>query len=284
VPNSSLVGFSGFWIGSTVGAVALLVLAGMLVASLVYGRVLGQMLDWLSPLFDLLWIVAVALGVLLMMVLEEVLSLLLVEPGALGSQLRELFLRLSQLLDPLRAESAENGGAQAISPIWAVLQVAVCVAIPAAIILLVVLYTWHRGRRGPREEGDELRESLLSAGIVGRSLQAMLQAGKDRLSELVGLVDRFGLGSRFLSAVTIRRIYANLLRLAAEAGYPRAEAQTPHEYLETLHEALPGSEADVATITEAYVNARYGQVPDTREELQRIRDCWERVRTRQLRV
>ncbi|MCL7455348.1 MAG: DUF4129 domain-containing protein, partial [Anaerolineae bacterium] len=56
--------------------------------------------------------------------------------------------------------------------------------------------------------------------------------------------------------------------------------QTPYEYLSTLYQVLPGSEGDVQVITEAYVNAHYGQVPDTREELQRIRDCWERVRDR----
>jgi len=41
----------------------------------------------------------------------------------------------------------------------------------------------------------------------------------------------------------------------------------PAEYLETLHEALPGSEAKVRCITQAYVAAHYGQAPDTREEL-----------------
>jgi hypothetical protein len=98
------------------------------------------------------------------------------------------------------------------------------------------------------------------------------------MAELTGLVERFGLGARFLSAISIRRIYVNLVRLATEAGHPRAPTQTPYEYLDTLRKALPGNEEDVAIITEAYVNARYGQVPDSRQELQRIRDCWERVR------
>jgi hypothetical protein len=113
---------------------------------------------------------------------------------------------------------------------------------------------------------------------VARNLQAMLQAGRDRLGELVGMVGRFGLGSRFLSAISIRRIYANLVRLATDAGYPRLQSQTPNEYLETLYEALPGSEVDLTMITGAYVQAHYGQVPDSHEELQRIRDAWERVR------
>jgi hypothetical protein len=45
-----------------------------------------------------------------------------------------------------------------------------------------------------------------------------------------------------------------------------------------LQEAFPDREADVALITKAYVNAHYGQVPDSREEVRKIRECWERIR------
>jgi hypothetical protein len=96
---------------------------------------------------------------------------------------------------------------------------------------------------------------------------------------LASLVDQFGLGPGLLSAITIRRIYANLQRLAARSGYPRQAAQTPDEYLETLIQALPDCQDEVTTITAAYVQAHYGQVPDTRQELDRIRACWQRVRS-----
>ena len=62
---------------------------------------------------------------------------------------------------------------------------------------------------------------------------------------------------------------------------PRDKTETPYEYLETLHQAFPASEKDLTIITEAYVNAHYGEVPDSHEELQRIRDCWERARERE---
>jgi hypothetical protein len=69
--------------------------------------------------------------------------------------------------------------------------------------------------------------------------------------------------------------------MATEAGYPRDKTQTPYEYLATLHQAFPASEDEFTVITEAYVNAHYGQVPDSHEEIQRIRDCWERARSRE---
>ena len=67
------------------------------------------------------------------------------------------------------------------------------------------------------------------------------------------------------------------MRLATKAGYPREKTQTPYEYLAVLCELWPGSSGDMTRITDAYVNSHYGQVPDSREELDRIRQCWERV-------
>jgi hypothetical protein len=69
--------------------------------------------------------------------------------------------------------------------------------------------------------------------------------------------------------------------MATEAGYPRDKTQTPYEYLVTLHQAFPASEDEFTLITEAYVNAHYGQVPDSHEEIQRVRDSWERARSRE---
>ena len=40
-------------------------------------------------------------------------------------------------------------------------------------------------------------------------------------------------------------------------------------------------EDEFTIITDAYVNAHYGQVPDPHDEIQRLRDCWERARSRE---
>jgi hypothetical protein len=156
------------------------------------------------------------------------------------------------------------------------------VVLPVVIVSSILVFTWRRMRqRNAEEGGEESHESLLSAGVVANSLQSFLQDGLQRLGELAGLVRRFGPGTRFLAAVSIRRIYGNMVQMATEAGYPRDKTQTPYEYLATLHKAFPASEAEFTIITEAYVSAHYGQVPDSSEELQRIRDCWERARSRE---
>ncbi|MCB8918421.1 MAG: DUF4129 domain-containing protein [Ardenticatenaceae bacterium] len=90
------------------------------------------------------------------------------------------------------------------------------------------------------------------------------------------LRQRFGLLRQFRAA-TIRRIYGQLCQAAAAQGYARGTAETPYEYLATLARAWPQGTADAGLITDAYVRVRYGEVPETREELQAIRAAWRRL-------
>lgn len=277
LPSSSPVGFSGFWIGSTVVAVGGLVLLSMAVAVFFSGDGLRQVLRWLQPVWLALGFVLAALGALVLFLAEWLLGLFAIDISDIGLGFRDALRRLGELF--VAGAPPPQAPEPFRPPILAATQVALTVGVPLLIVLIVALVTWQRLRRNRRDRAGDTHESLLSARAVARNLLDLLRSGRDRLGDLAGLVDRFGVGQRFLSAVSIRRIYANLLRLATRAGYPRTATQTPFEYLETLYEALPGSEADVQRITQAYVDAHYGRVPDTREELQRIRDCWERVRT-----
>jgi hypothetical protein len=217
------------------------------------------------------------LGALVLILLEGLFSLLSIDLSTLGLGLQEAFQELGEFLSipPL---PPSLGDTSTRPPLLIAMQVLIAIAVPALIVAFVVLITWYRIRKSRGERRDESRESMLSAAVLASNLRAMFHTGRDRLGELVGMVGQFGLGSRFLSAISIKRIYANLVRLATDAGYPRFESQTPNEYLETLHEVLPGSKEDLTLITGAYVEAHYGQVPDSFEELQRIRDAWERVR------
>lgn len=56
-----------------------------------------------------------------------------------------------------------------------------------------------------------------------------------------------------------RQLYVNLQRWAASGGYPRHPQQTPLEFSRVLQAALPEGREDLTLITEAYLQARYGQ-------------------------
>jgi hypothetical protein len=283
LPNSTHAPFSGFWIGSSVGAVVVLVLLGTVVVFFFLGGGLATVFRWLTPLLFVLQIIIVGLGALVLILLDWVLAQFSIDLSVLAQGLQQMLQQLGQLLARPWPTPPPAPETQTRPLILGILQAAITIGIPLSIVLLVLLFTWHRlSRRRQRDPGDEARESLFSAGAVVRNLRTMVQDGLDRLGELAGLVSRFGPSARFLAAVSIRRIYANLVRLATEGGYPRAEAQTPYEYLQTLCKAWPGSQEDLEVITDAYINAHYGQVPDTRQELQRIRDCWERVRSQEI--
>jgi hypothetical protein len=279
LPNSTRVPFSGFWIGSTVAAVALLVLLGAALALFFAGGGLHRVLLLLSPLLRVVQAVVIAVGTLLVMLVEWVLGLFSLDLLGLGGQLQEALSQLGKMLEP-PAMTPPEGESQAWLVMTRGLQIFVTVVLPVLVVSAILFFTWRRLRQRSRDErADESRESLLTSGAVADRLQGLVQDGLGRLGELAGLMRRFGPGSRFLAAVTIRRIYGNMVRMATEAGYPRSKAQTPYEYLAILRQAFPAGDADVSTITEAYVNAHYGQVPDSQEELQRIRDCWERIRS-----
>jgi hypothetical protein len=110
-------------------------------------------------------------------------------------------------------------------------------------------------------------------GLVAADKGDLLRHGLGRLA------DRLRESMRFLYALSVRHIYANLCRLAASRGSPRLPQQTPNEYQERLVEAWPEHAAEIRTITQAYVRAHYGAVPDSREELDRIRHAWRRIQS-----
>lgn len=88
------------------------------------------------------------------------------------------------------------------------------------------------------------------------------------------LLRRLGFLQDWRTALSIRRIYRKMIRAAAGSGYPRMEAETPYEYLKTLQKVWPDYQTEAALITQAYVRVRYGEIPESKEELEAIRDAW----------
>lgn len=62
--------------------------------------------------------------------------------------------------------------------------------------------------------------------------------------------------------------------VAESFGYPRLEAETPYEYLTSLARVWPQAATETQLITQAYVRVRYGEIPETRAELEQILAAW----------
>jgi hypothetical protein len=68
--------------------------------------------------------------------------------------------------------------------------------------------------------------------------------------------------------------------LAARRGHPRSVDETPYDYLDTLAAAFPENRRDAALITESYVLVHYGELPERRDDLARVRAAWSRIQDR----
>ena len=136
-----------------------------------------------------------------------------------------------------------------------------------AVIMLMMVLTTARARHQPiRVRGDAGEEDPGE-----RKPDKPLEGNANDPARLLDL-------RRWLAGVTVRRVYARMIHEAAKRGYSRLPAQTPYDYIPQLVNAYPGADAEVHLVTDAYVAAHYGQVPDTEEELAQIRAAWERAR------
>ena len=84
-------------------------------------------------------------------------------------------------------------------------------------------------------------------------------------------------GGRLLAAARIRWAYAQLLGLCARLGKPRHASATPLEYLPLIQPLFSGEESTLETITQAYLKVRYGELPETYEEVQAVLLGWDRL-------
>jgi hypothetical protein len=267
---------------------ALLTVAALLVValSLVAARVLSvqnivALLRQLRPAIALLSRAASPLLVALAWLLELLLTTLIrIFGAALGERPESQAVEgLSSWIEELR----RLRGATAPQGLWAtIVQVLkwgflglIMVGVLAAIALSI-----SRIRRGTEDGRNAEFESVWDSSSAGKDVRNALQSRWMRWRE--ELWDRLTwLRGEQYSLTTIRHIYASLVKLAAASGLARQAAETPYEYLARLEMVFPGSEPEMELITEAYVQAHYGERSFSPRYVQQVRDAWLTVRTRQ---
>lgn len=143
----------------------------------------------------------------------------------------------------------------------------IVVGLAALLAVYAFLSTARAVQRGQEErlaDGIE-RSSVWSWQQVGRDLRSLLRQLINRLrgqgAAAVAALPWLGsvARSRALAAEgeDPRAVYRRVLLLGRAHNLPRRASQTPHEYLASWQEALPGGD-EAARITAAYSRARYG--------------------------
>lgn len=79
------------------------------------------------------------------------------------------------------------------------------------------------------------------------------------------------------AAARLRAVYQQMVRAAAERGVDHPRAQTPYEFRTALGAALPPAEADVAGLTDVYVQAEYGPQPVKPTDVRHARRHWRQI-------
>jgi hypothetical protein len=101
-----------------------------------------------------------------------------------------------------------------------------------------------------------------------------LEQAQDGLDSL----RKFGLGRKMLAATVIRRVYAQFLDWAEELGRPRESWETPFEFQRQISMMFPDETDQIALITKAYNQVRYGEFPEEQEIVAKVKEAWEAIR------
>jgi len=191
---------------------------------------------------------------------------------------------LSRLIDPESLAGTPDQIPELPTPVLpfeqseSILQIppAVTIIIVLLILLVLVILIVRRANRRYRyrvpvidDEGETIFEP--------EEIRSRIRRIVNQVREGIELVRTFGLGRRMLAATVIRRIYTQLLYLAAELGCPRHRAETPYEFQERLMELFPEQREQVGLITDAYVHVRYGEIPEEDRIITLVEGAWDSI-------
>lgn len=199
----------------------------------------------------------------------------LIRAGVHGRKAEEILNNLTKNMPEAQKVVGETGAYT--PPTWVMILFRYVIPITIGIIVLLLLTFWLVKRRQAQNLSQIEEENSSVESLEGQGLRDALRRGLNKLKEMAGLVSQFGIGKSFYAAISIRNIYANLQKLAAERGVPRDPSWTPNDYLSRLPQAFPGQEAALRHITDVYNAYEYGHVNTDSEEIARLREAWEAI-------
>jgi hypothetical protein len=137
------------------------------------------------------------------------------------------------------------------------------------ISLVALVLLWSSFRRFARRKADahERRESLEPASSLAADLGDLMR----------GIAQRFRRSPRAQHALEIRRLYFEMLDAADATGLARPAAATPLQFAPSLdaHFASPVP----SSITRAFAESRYGELPIPGEAVAQLRQGWDALRS-----
>ncbi len=145
-------------------------------------------------------------------------------------------------------------------------------------ILLAIAASIGLANRARRKHIFHDEESdLESTGWWDRQKDWLKSKWKATLDDLVEL-SKLKNVQKAWSAARIRWVYARLMDLAGQLNSPRQSAVTPLEFLPIISQVLPETAPELKLVTDAYIQVRYGEIPEQESEVGQVLAAWKTIR------
>lgn len=249
--TGSWPGLNRRWLGTVATIIGLIVLAGLIIDIVVAPE---GVLVVVRPLVDALSLVA--------MLILSALAYLLIWPAFLiALRLWEvLAILIDALPRPPAGGASQNAGQLTdlvlANPVFQSVGQTLAWGLIAAVILWIF---WQAARRLFLLSGgagdDETRESILSRDLLLKQLRSLFGL---RRTDSGAPPPYLPLNGDLADPrLMIRRAYRAMLEWAKAEGQPRQPRQTPLTYAAALTQTMPDRATAIATLTQAYIAARY---------------------------
>ncbi len=268
------VDFNFQWLGSILASTVLItsVTAAVAVISASQVEELNQSLRLM--IFSLLYLIAAPFVTLASRIFPALESLRQVWPTIEVEQ--ETTVSQPGALDATQAELSQTAGTNMIEVLLQLRFLLFAVILLVAIVLIVRMT--QRWRGGADAGADDERDSILDGrGLLRWMLDALRLRAKKTADSLVQAT-QLNRRERTRAAARVRRIYADFMALCENAGLVREDSQTPLEFLPGTTGLFPQTYHEITLITESYQRVRYGEYPETHQEVQDVEHAWEQVR------
>lgn len=143
------------------------------------------------------------------------------------------------------------------------------------IVLLLILrgiWTRRQAKAGVLVTFDDEWER---GSLFGGLRESMVGLRDTMMDNLQSLRDQYL--RAMLTKARIRRMYSKFLVLCEDLEISRKESETPLEFVISASAQLPDRKQDIADLTKAYEKVRYGEIPETDEDVEKIQDAWKRI-------
>ena len=255
--------------------------------ALLSAEVIARFLHWIAYLImGIMGLIALLVWLLLTPILALLINL--INKNSSGSP---LFKQLSEQIDRFQTMMRElmerlstfvgiSGLGETISRwtpgIKLILLGSILALVIAGILIWMAMQIWkERKRRRISEE----QEVIFDRNELWQLIKTILRNQWNSLANNVSNAADLRKRARLRAAARIRQVYGDLMDLSEELGSPRNEAQTPLEYLPDLARCFPLFTDQVFLITQGYLRVRYGELPETHQEVSDVEEAWKQVQT-----